>query len=74
LLDGHQPGKIIARSDKPILEPQADYECKGFLGNVVFSCGLLYEENKLKIYYGAADTAVCYAEIHIEDVIENLNL
>ena len=74
LLDGKQPGKIIARSDKPILGPQTDYECKGFFGNVVFSCGLLYEENKLKIYYGAADTAVCYAEIPIEDVIENLNL
>ncbi len=74
LLDGHQPWKIIARSDKPILEPQTDYECKGFFGNVVFSCGLLYEEDKLKIYYGAADTAVCYAEIPIEDIIENLNL
>jgi predicted GH43/DUF377 family glycosyl hydrolase len=74
LLDGRQPDKIIARSDKPILGPQTDYECKGFFGNVVFSCGLLYEESKLKLYYGAADTAVCYAEIPIEDVIENLNL
>lgn len=74
LLDGQQPWKIIVRSDKPILEPQADYECEGFFGNVVFSCGLLFEDEKLKIYYGAADTAVCYAELPIEDVIKNLNI
>jgi len=74
LLDGHQPWKVIARSDRPIFEPLSCYECNGFFGNVVFSCGLLYEEKKLKIYYGAADTAICYAELPIEDVIENLNL
>jgi len=74
LLDGQQPWKVIARSDKPILEPQADYECEGFFGNVVFSCGLLFEDEKLKIYYGAADTAICYAELPIEDIIDNLNL
>jgi predicted GH43/DUF377 family glycosyl hydrolase len=74
LLDNRQPWKIIARSDKAIFEPQTDYECKGFFGNVVFSCGLLYEDEKLKIYYGAADTAICYAELPIKEVIENLNL
>jgi len=41
---------------------------------VVFSCGLLFEDEKLKIYYGAADTAICYAELPIEDIIDNLNL
>ncbi len=66
--------KVIARSEKPILQPQADYEIEGFFGNVVFSCGLLCEENKLRIYYGVADTAVCFAEISLQDVLENLNL
>ena len=74
LLDSHEPWKVIARSEKPILEPQADYEIEGFFGNVVFSCGLLYEDGKLKIYYGVADTAICYAELSLEDVIENLSL
>lgn len=74
LLDEKQPWKIIARSKKPIFAPETDYECEGFFGNVVFSCGLLYEDKKLKIYYGAADTTVCYAEIPIKDVLENLNL
>ncbi len=74
LLDRHQPWKVIARSQNPILQPQADYEIEGFFGNVVFSCGLLYEDEKLKIYYGVADTAVCFAELPLQDVLENLNL
>ena len=74
LLDAEQPWKVLARTEKPILEPQADYETEGFFGNVVFTCGLLYEDNKLRIYYGVADTAICYAELPIQEAIENLNL
>jgi len=74
LLDAQQPWKVIARAEKPILEPQADYEIEGFFGNVVFSCGLLSEEEKLRIYYGVADTAVCYAEVPLGEVIKSLNL
>ncbi|UCG58654.1 MAG: glycoside hydrolase family 130 protein [Phycisphaerales bacterium] len=73
LLDAHQPWKVIARSDRPIFEPQADYEREGFFGNVVFSCGLLFEDDKLKIYYGAADTSICYAELDLDDAIGSLN-
>jgi len=72
LLDVKQPWKVIARSDKPILEPQTDYEIEGFFGNVVFTCGLLCEDDKLKIYYGVADTAICYAELSLEEAIESL--
>jgi len=73
LLDSKEPWKIIARSEKPVLEPKADYELEGFFGNVVFSCGLLYEEDKLKIYYGVSDTSIAYAELPLEDVIRNLS-
>jgi len=72
LLDAKQPWKVLARTEKPVFEPQADYECGGFFGNVVFTCGLLYEDYKLKLYYGAADTAICYAELSLEDILENL--
>ena len=74
LLDSTEPWKIIARSEEPVLEPQADYEIEGFFGNVVFNCGLLYEQEKLKIYYGVADTAVCYAEVTLGEVLETLKL
>jgi len=72
LLDGREPWKVLARSAEPIFEPEADYECEGFFGNVVFSCGLLCEDKKLKIYYGAADTSICYAELDLGDVMRSL--
>ena len=74
LLNAEKPWKVIARAKSPVFEPQADYETSGFYGNVVFTCGLLYEQDKLKIYYGAADTAICYAELPLQDVLESLNL
>lgn len=75
LLDGVQPWKILARSAHPLFEPEADYERSGLFGRVVFSCGLLFEDNNiLKVYYGAADTSLCYAEIPLADVYRNLGL
>jgi predicted GH43/DUF377 family glycosyl hydrolase len=74
LLDAKEPTKIIARAEKSVLEPEADYECDGFFGNVVFSCGLLCEESRLRIYYGASDTCICYAELSLQETIESLSL
>jgi len=74
LLDAQKPWEVISRTDEPIFKPEADYELNGFFGNVVFSCGLLSEENKLKIYYGAADTVICYAELSLDETIKALNL
>jgi len=72
LLDGERPWNVIARCEEPILEPQAPCECSGFFGGVVFTCGLLFEDKTLKIYYGAADTALCYAEVPLADVLATL--
>ncbi len=72
LLDAVEPWKIIARSEKPIIEPEMDYELNGFFGSVIFSCGVLYEKGRVKIYYGAADTCVAYAEIKIKDILNEL--
>jgi predicted GH43/DUF377 family glycosyl hydrolase len=72
LLDGDQPWKVLARSTAPILEPEAPYEKEGFFGNVVFSCGALIEDHKAKIYYGAADTCMAYAELSLEEILAGL--
>ncbi|MGE5295122.1 MAG: glycoside hydrolase family 130 protein [Solirubrobacterales bacterium] len=74
LLDDKRPWQILARSERPLFEPEADYECAGFFGNVVFTCGLLMEDETLRLYYGAADTSICYAEIPLADVRANLGL
>ncbi len=72
LLDVDQPWKVLARSDCPVFEPEAPYERNGFFGQVVFSCGLLFEDQTLKVYYGAADTVTCYAELPLADVLAAL--
>ncbi len=72
LLDANEPWKALARTREPIFEPQADYECRGFFGNVVFTCGLLCENEKIKLYYGASDTVTCYAEIDLVDILSAL--
>jgi predicted GH43/DUF377 family glycosyl hydrolase len=74
LLDYKEPWKVIARAAEPILEPEAGYEVEGFFGNVVFSCGLLCEDDRLKIYYGVADTSIAYAEVPLRDVLTKLSL
>lgn len=72
LLDENEPWKIIARTETPIMEPEADYEINGFFGNVIFTCGVLYEEEIVKVYYGAADTYLCYAEIAVSEILTRL--
>lgn len=74
LLDGQEPWKVLARSKDPVFEPEANYECEGFFGNVVFSCGLLQADDTLRLYYGAADTTVCYAELSLEQIVDSLGL
>jgi beta-1,2-mannobiose phosphorylase / 1,2-beta-oligomannan phosphorylase len=70
LLDKDDPSKILAKTNRAILEPKEDYEIEGFFGNVVFTCGCLFEDGIVKIYYGAADDKVCRADIKIEDIFK----
>jgi predicted GH43/DUF377 family glycosyl hydrolase len=72
LLKLDEPYKVIARSTKPILKPETDYEKEGFFGGVVFSCGVILEDKLVRIYYGAADTCMCYAEATLEEIMDTL--
>ncbi|MDM5153118.1 glycoside hydrolase family 130 protein [Bacillus sp. DX1.1] len=72
LLDLENPTKVIARSDKPVLEPEADYEKEGFFGDVVFSCGVLVEGDIVKMYYGVADTSMACAELSLQEILDSL--
>ena len=68
LLDINDPEKIIARSEKPILTPEADYELNGFFKNVCFTCGVIFDDNILKIYYGGADRVMALAEMSLDEL------
>lgn len=55
LFDKDDPAKLIARTEKPILEPTYEWEIKGWVNNVVFVEGLIEHDSKVYIYYGGAD-------------------
>ncbi|NQT33406.1 MAG: glycosidase [Candidatus Omnitrophica bacterium] len=74
LLDLEDPGKVIARLDKPFLEPETDYEVCGVVPNVTFTCGAVNIDDTLFVYYGGADTVVCVATAKIKDVLKVLGV
>ena len=74
LLDLNDPTKVIARSKKPLMHPEADYETKGFYGNVVFSCGAISKDNgEVMIYYGASDELTAAAKTTIDKIMSTLD-
>lgn len=71
LLDPDDPSKVIARSAVPILSPREMYERVGDVGNVVFACGAIPEDDgTLKLYYGASDTHICVGTATITDIVD----
>ena len=73
LLDLENPSKVIRRSDIPSLSPREDYERIGDVGNVVFPCGAIVEDDgEVKLYYGAADTSLCVATTKLEDLLNSV--
>jgi len=71
MLDLDDPTKIINRCEESILSPREDYERIGDVGNVVFACGAILEDNgELKVYYGGADTHLCVATTNFEELID----
>ena len=70
LLEADKPWQVKARPEIPILEPEADYETKGFFPNVVFSNGMIEKNDELWIYYGASDQYCCLATVSREELLQ----
>ncbi|MBN1845466.1 MAG: glycoside hydrolase family 130 protein [Sedimentisphaerales bacterium] len=71
LLDGDDPSRIVRRAAAPLLVADRPYETNGFFGNVVFSNGLVVRDDRIFIYYGAADESVCLAVARLEDLLDS---
>jgi len=72
LLDPDEPEKVICRSRPYLLAPDEFYERVGDVPNVIFPCAALDENDKIVIYYGAADTVVAIAFGYISEIIDFL--
>lgn len=70
ILDLHQPWKVTARCEEPVLYPEEHHERIGDVGNVVFSNGWVIEDNgDIKIYYSGADTNICLATTSLDYLV-----
>jgi predicted GH43/DUF377 family glycosyl hydrolase len=69
LLDYDDPSNVIYRSKKPIMEPIMAYEKSGFFSETVFPCTAILLDNKIVMYYGAADSNICRVDIKLDKLL-----
>jgi len=68
LLDRDDPSKVIGRLREPLLTPNQN-ERKGYVPNVVYTCGALVHNGELIIPYGMADHNTGFATVPLADVL-----
>ncbi len=69
LLDHKDPSKVKARLREPLLSPNEN-ERKGYVPNVVYSCGGVVHNGKLVIPYAMADYASSFALVPIGELLD----
>ncbi|MFA6602098.1 MAG: hypothetical protein WCT02_04545 [Candidatus Paceibacterota bacterium] len=74
LLDLVDPTIVKARTAVPLFEPEAEYEHKGAVANVVFPCGLAIRGTTAYMYYGAADSVIGVATMKIASLLRMLEV
>jgi predicted GH43/DUF377 family glycosyl hydrolase len=72
LLDLNDPKKEIARLPYPLFKPELDYELAGDVDDVCFPTGTALFDDKLYIYYGAADDLIACASISLSALVNEL--
>jgi predicted GH43/DUF377 family glycosyl hydrolase len=74
LLDLDDPVTVLHRTEEWVFGPRAPHEVIGDVGRVVFPTGWLVDEahDMLRLYYGAADTAIGLATASLAEVLERV--
>ncbi|MFC5045565.1 glycosidase [Aquimarina hainanensis] len=72
LLHKENPDQVLYRTQSYLLGPAVSYEQIGDVPNVVFPCAALHDskDDKIAIYYGAADTVVALAFGYISEIVQ----
>jgi beta-1,2-mannosidase len=59
LFDGHDPAKLLARTDAPFFAPKLTWEQSGqYVAGTTFAEGLVWFHDRWLLYYGCADSRV----------------
>ena len=74
LLDLEDPQKEIARLPYPLFSPETDYELNGIVNKVCFPTGTAIFDDKLYIYYGAADKCIACVSVQLSELVKELLL
>ena len=74
LLDLEDPTIVKARTAIPLFEPEAEYERKGVIKNVVFPCGLVVRGGTAYIYYGGGDDVVGVATVKMAALLKMMEV
>ena len=71
-MDRQTPERCLLRGDSWVFGPEAAYERRGDVANVVFPCGFTLDADgdTLNVYYGAADTCIALATGSIRTMLE----
>jgi predicted GH43/DUF377 family glycosyl hydrolase len=74
LLDLEDPRRVLHRTEEWVFGPSEPYEQTGDVGGVVFPCGWIHDPatDELRIYYGAADSAIALATATLSDLVAYL--
>jgi predicted GH43/DUF377 family glycosyl hydrolase len=72
LLDLDNPQKEISRLKVPLFTPDNIWELEGVVNNVVFPTGTAMFDERLYIYYGAADAKIAVASLNFNDLVTEL--
>ncbi len=73
LLDADDPTRVLARSPRPILAPEEQYERNGLFNDTIFSCGHLdLGGGRIRLYYGAADSVLAAADFDVREIVASL--
>jgi predicted GH43/DUF377 family glycosyl hydrolase len=68
LLDLDDPTKVIARLDRPFLQPTLE-ERNGYVPNVVYSCGGLVHDGLLWLPYGIGDSRIGVVWASVDELL-----
>lgn len=70
LLDREDPTRLLRRSEEWVFGPLEPYELNGDVPGVVFPCGWTLQGDEVRLYYGAADTAVALATASLREILD----
>lgn len=74
LLDLDDPARVIGNTREPFMTPEFEFEKSGFVNNVVFPTGVVTRDDRVQIYYGAADTCVGLVEFERGGFLSNIEV